>query len=816
MMVADFVTRQQNGSPLNGEIPGQNHHANSNMPAHSALLMSNNSSNSNSSGRASPHTSSESEFPQNGYELAAHLKRKELFSQRKQREFIPDNKKDDSYWDRRRRNNEAAKRSREKRRFNDMVLEQRVVELTKENHVLKAQLDAIKSKYNICGENLVSVDQIMATLPTNEQVLSSTKRVKLSNGGGAGGRSTSPGGQSVSMFPLSRSPSRQRTASPTQSDPSGPAAASVTSDGSPHLQLAGQSQPSPTTSSQQAPVIHPNPNIESPPPPQGGVASPPVHSSTGAIQHTGSLPVHAIYRSGTSAIIEYERNNELIHGKLGHDGGGSPPLNGRSPSQIRLELLERNLDLDHQHHHLHQQQLGQHGQQQHHLQSHHHPLHHQLQPSHHHHHYGHHHQREVIRESVIDHRGDHHHPSALQHHQLQQQQQQQQQHIHHSNHHHRVLAANGGHELVVDDRDDRSPSPPPPQSAATRFGSPTTTTSHAASPPAATAATSSTSPSGSAGSPPAHLPLAAHSHHFPSHHHPHQHHPHHLHHPYVVGATSPYASSSTSSPPASAAAVASLPASYTTVAAAAAVAAYAAGGLYGGSPPRHHPAELLSPSAALTLTANVLNLSRRAPSPYDTGSPAASGSGASPPRSASSGAEDEPDVRDSGRELHEHANSLPVKLRHKSHLGDKDAASALLALQNIKQEPVGSLRSSSPSWDDGGCSSDERDSGISTNEWPTKAEQKMMPASPPPAASSSSAGGTAIASTAAMMAAAAAAAAAGKITSIPASVVISKKTEENIHLQSKLARLESEVATIKNMMISSTAGSAFGVTAAAQ
>jgi hypothetical protein len=33
-----------------------------------------------------------------------------IFSSRKQREFIPDNKKDDSYWDRRRRNNEAAKR----------------------------------------------------------------------------------------------------------------------------------------------------------------------------------------------------------------------------------------------------------------------------------------------------------------------------------------------------------------------------------------------------------------------------------------------------------------------------------------------------------------------------------------------------------------------------------------------------------------------------------------------------------------------------------------------------------------------------------
>lgn len=110
-------------------------------------------------------------------------KRKEFFGQRKQREFIPDNKKDDGYWDRRRRNNEAAKRSREKRRFNDMVLEQRVVELSKENHVMKAQLDAIKEKYGICGEALISIDQVLATLPTCDQVLCVTKRSKLSGSG---------------------------------------------------------------------------------------------------------------------------------------------------------------------------------------------------------------------------------------------------------------------------------------------------------------------------------------------------------------------------------------------------------------------------------------------------------------------------------------------------------------------------------------------------------------------------------------------------------------------------------------------------------
>lgn len=175
MMVAEFVARQQSGSPVNGETPNHN---NSNMPSPNSYGHDN--SMMMGPGPMSPN--SQDGFPP-GYDIAAHIKRKELFTQRKQREFIPDNKKDDSYWDRRRRNNEAAKRSREKRRFNDMVLEQRVVELTKENHVLKAQLDAIKDKYDICGENLVDVATIMATLPTAEQVLSITKRAKLGNGG---------------------------------------------------------------------------------------------------------------------------------------------------------------------------------------------------------------------------------------------------------------------------------------------------------------------------------------------------------------------------------------------------------------------------------------------------------------------------------------------------------------------------------------------------------------------------------------------------------------------------------------------------------
>lgn len=102
----------------------------------------------------------------------------DVFNQRKQREFIPDSKKDESYWDRRRRNNEAAKRSREKRRLTDMVLESRVFELTKENHLLRAQLTAIRDKFGIVGENLINRDQVLAQVPAMDQILNLTKRHK--------------------------------------------------------------------------------------------------------------------------------------------------------------------------------------------------------------------------------------------------------------------------------------------------------------------------------------------------------------------------------------------------------------------------------------------------------------------------------------------------------------------------------------------------------------------------------------------------------------------------------------------------------------
>uniref|UniRef100_A0A8C4QEG8 Nuclear factor, interleukin 3 regulated, member 6 n=1 Tax=Eptatretus burgeri TaxID=7764 RepID=A0A8C4QEG8_EPTBU len=67
----------------------------------------------------------------------------------RKREFIPDSMKDISYWDKRRKNNEAAKRSREKRRLNDLVLEGRVVGLLEENSCLRAELSALKFRFGL-------------------------------------------------------------------------------------------------------------------------------------------------------------------------------------------------------------------------------------------------------------------------------------------------------------------------------------------------------------------------------------------------------------------------------------------------------------------------------------------------------------------------------------------------------------------------------------------------------------------------------------------------------------------------------------------
>lgn len=72
---------------------------------------------------------------------------------RRKREFTPDEKKDASYWEKRRKNNEAAKRSREKRRANDFMLETRLVAMSEENAALRAELLAVNLRYGLLGSN---------------------------------------------------------------------------------------------------------------------------------------------------------------------------------------------------------------------------------------------------------------------------------------------------------------------------------------------------------------------------------------------------------------------------------------------------------------------------------------------------------------------------------------------------------------------------------------------------------------------------------------------------------------------------------------
>ena len=139
------------------------------------------------------------------------LKKEKMFHNRKQREFIPDGKKDDSYWDRRRRNNEAAKRSREKRRMNDIVLEQKVIELSKENHILKAQLNAVQEKYGIQVEGVINEEQALTSFPQPDEILSFTKRTKLNQGNGISEENHS---ESMSLSPRSSPSTSHETSQP--------------------------------------------------------------------------------------------------------------------------------------------------------------------------------------------------------------------------------------------------------------------------------------------------------------------------------------------------------------------------------------------------------------------------------------------------------------------------------------------------------------------------------------------------------------------------------------------------------------------------
>uniref|UniRef100_A0AAQ4PBC5 Si:dkey-172o19.2 n=1 Tax=Gasterosteus aculeatus aculeatus TaxID=481459 RepID=A0AAQ4PBC5_GASAC len=59
---------------------------------------------------------------------------------RRKREMVPTDKKDSAYWDKRLKNNEAAKRSRERRRLSERLLEGQLLALSEENAQLRARV----------------------------------------------------------------------------------------------------------------------------------------------------------------------------------------------------------------------------------------------------------------------------------------------------------------------------------------------------------------------------------------------------------------------------------------------------------------------------------------------------------------------------------------------------------------------------------------------------------------------------------------------------------------------------------------------------
>merc|ERR1712241_333997 len=65
---------------------------------------------------------------------------------KRKKSFVPQDSKDDKYWDKREKNNVAARRSREARRLKENQIALRTAYLEKENNGLKAELEATKAE----------------------------------------------------------------------------------------------------------------------------------------------------------------------------------------------------------------------------------------------------------------------------------------------------------------------------------------------------------------------------------------------------------------------------------------------------------------------------------------------------------------------------------------------------------------------------------------------------------------------------------------------------------------------------------------------
>ncbi|KFD64923.1 hypothetical protein M514_22866, partial [Trichuris suis] len=77
-------------------------------------------------------------------------------AQRKERRPIPEDKKDQCYYEKRKRNNEAAQRSRYNRKLREDSMALQVLVLEKENSILRAQVNCLREETEYL-RNMLSV-----------------------------------------------------------------------------------------------------------------------------------------------------------------------------------------------------------------------------------------------------------------------------------------------------------------------------------------------------------------------------------------------------------------------------------------------------------------------------------------------------------------------------------------------------------------------------------------------------------------------------------------------------------------------------------
>lgn len=85
-------------------------------------------------------------------DLAAHFACSEnlmtsSMQSRATRAFVPNDRKDDIYWSKRHKNNDSARRSRVKRKAIEKCMQQKLLELQKENIQLKHEMSALRRRY---------------------------------------------------------------------------------------------------------------------------------------------------------------------------------------------------------------------------------------------------------------------------------------------------------------------------------------------------------------------------------------------------------------------------------------------------------------------------------------------------------------------------------------------------------------------------------------------------------------------------------------------------------------------------------------------